>query len=125
MISSIHETANGSMGVFRWTLFKIAFSYELSLNTSDIGLRGDLRSMVLGLLSFGVLLAGCGEETESDSDPGVLSCRAVRGVAGDFLCGTSKEPALPSNSVEWQSEWQKMYKDEQKIAFTESDAKQY
>jgi hypothetical protein len=92
------------------------FSYELLWNTSDIGLRGDLRSTTLGLLSFGVLLAGCGEEENaSESDPGVLSWRAVWGVVGDFLRGTSKEPVLLSNSVEWQSKWEHRHKNQQKI----------
>lgn len=63
--------------------------------TSVIGLLGDLRSTTLGLLSFGVLLAGLGDEpTESESAPGTLSWRAVRGVAGDFFCGVSGVPFL-------------------------------
>lgn len=78
----------------------------LSWNTSDdTGLRVDLTT--LGLLSFGVLLAGWGEETESPSEPGVFSCRAVRGVAGDVLGGTSKDPALPSELFECQPDQKK------------------
>lgn len=50
--------------------------------TSVAGVLGDRRSTTLELLSFGVLLAGFGDETGSESDPGVLSFRAVRGVAG-------------------------------------------
>lgn len=64
-------------------------------NTSDIGLRGDLRSTTFGLLSFEAFLTGLGEEeAELGSEPGVFSCRAVRGVAGDFFWGTSEVPAL-------------------------------
>lgn len=64
-------------------------------NTSDIGLRGDRRSMTFGLLSFEALFARFGEdETESGPEPGVFSCRAVRGVAGDFFAGNSEVPAL-------------------------------
>ena len=55
------------------------------MNTSVAGLHGDLRSVTLGLLSFGVLFAEFGDEAESESVPGVFSWRAVRGVAGDFL----------------------------------------
>lgn len=62
--------------------------------------------MTLGLLSFGVLLAGFGE-TQSVSAPGVMSCR-VRGVAGDFFRGTSKEMVLHSKLGEWQSELEKI-----------------
>lgn len=54
------------------------------MSTSDAGLRGDLRSRAFGVLSFGVLLVGF-TEGESESGPGILSFRAVRGVAGDFL----------------------------------------
>ena len=51
--------------------------------------------MIFGLLSFGVLIAGFGEDVaESGSEPGVLSWRAVRVVAGDFLWGTSEVPTL-------------------------------
>lgn len=70
------------------------------MHTSVAGLRGDLRSIILGLLSFGVLLAGWGEaEFESEPDPGALSWRAVRGVAGDVFEGTSKETGLLSKQV--------------------------
>lgn len=51
--------------------------------------------MTFGLLSFGVFLAGFGEEeTESESAFGVFNWRAVRGVTGDFLWGTSEVPVL-------------------------------
>lgn len=44
-----------------------------------------MRSTTLGL-PFGVLFMGlAADETESESDPGSLSWRAVRGVARDFL----------------------------------------
>lgn len=62
--------------------------------TSITGLRGDRRPTTLGLLSLGVLVAGFGDETESASEPGVLSFRVVFGVAGDVLCGTSTETVL-------------------------------
>lgn len=71
------------------------------MSTSDAGLRGDLRSRTFGVLSFGVLLVGF-TEGESESGPGILSFRAVRGVAGDFLWGNSEdEPALLSKPVEY------------------------
>lgn len=51
----------------------LVITQKLSWNTSATGLRGDLRSMTFGLLFFGVLVATLGEDTESGSDPGVLS----------------------------------------------------
>lgn len=69
------------------------------LTTSAIGLWDNLRSMTFGLLSFGVFLMGFGEEeTESESEFGVFNLRAVRGVTGDFLWGTSEALALPAIS---------------------------
>ena len=64
--------------------FLLKSKVKTELHTSDTGLRGDLRSVTLGL-DFGVLVALFRDETESASDPDVLSWRAVRGVAGDFL----------------------------------------
>lgn len=69
-------------------------------STSIAGLRGDRRPITLGLLSFGVLLAGFGDETESTSGPEVLSFRAVFVVDGDFLCGTSTETVLQPKTCE-------------------------
>lgn len=69
-------------------------------STSTAGLRGDWRRpTTLGLLSFGVLLAGFRDETESTSGPEVPSFRAVFGVAGDFLCGTSIETVLQTKNM--------------------------
>lgn len=61
------------------------------MHTSIAGLRGD-RPTTLGLRSLGILLFG--DENESGSDPGVLSFRAVRGVAGEGFGGTSRETGL-------------------------------
>lgn len=58
----------------------------MGVYTSITGLRGDLRSTTLGLLSLGVLIDGRGEdENLSESAPAILSWRAVRGVAGDLF----------------------------------------
>lgn len=62
-------------------------------HTSETGLRGDLRSRTLGLLSFGVLLlAEIGDEEESGSSAAIFSGRAAR---GDTFLGTSGDPFLP------------------------------
>lgn len=78
-------------------------------DTSDAGLRGDLRSTILGLLALGVLVAG--EGTVSESAPAVFCCLLFRGVAGDDLCGTSKEPVLiqRGNLVSLDFKWNKAH----------------
>ena len=41
---------------------------------------------------------------ESGSEAGVLCCRAIRGVAGDFLWGTPEVPTLPFGVLIWGKE---------------------
>lgn len=62
------------------------------VTTSVIGLRGDRRSVTLGLLSVGVLVGVIPEE--SVSFPPVFTTRDDRGVAGEVLCGASEGPFL-------------------------------
>lgn len=62
------------------------------INTSVIGLRGDRRSVTLGLLS-GVVLVGV-IPAESVSFPPVFATRDDRGVAGEAFCGASEGPFL-------------------------------
>lgn len=59
--------------------------------TSGTGLRGDLRSATLGLLSFDILLARLKEDAESASEVVDLSWRTAR---GETFRGTSEEPLL-------------------------------
>lgn len=74
-------------------------------STSIAGLCGDRRPITLGLLSFGVLLSGFGNETESTSAvPEVLSFRAVFAVDGDVLCVTSTEAVLQPKTCEKANE---------------------
>ena len=67
------------------------------ITTSVTGLRGDRRSVTLGLLSVGVLVGVT--PVESVSFPPVLATRDARGVLGDVLCGASESPFLQISNV--------------------------